>query len=312
MALNDSTSRLSRRLDGLLFFPVTAFDPGGGVDLDAFRQHLKARVARGPAAVFACCGTGEFFSLGIEEYAACVRVAVEEAAGRIPVVAGVGYGTALATRFAQEAAAAGADGLLVMPPYLVEGSQAGLREHYRRVADATDLEVIIYQRDNAVFTTETVVELAGHERIVGFKDGRGDLDLMRRIVGAVRERHGAGALLYFNGMPTAEMTAQAYRAVGVPGYSSAVFSFAPDLAMGFYDAYRAGDEATVDRLLDGFWRPYVELRQKGTGYAVSLVKAGVRLEGTEVGPVRPPLSEPDPGHVRALAELIAAGRELLA
>jgi 5-dehydro-4-deoxyglucarate dehydratase len=312
MALNDSTSRLSRRLDGLLFFPVTAFDPGGGVNRDAYRKHLSTRIARGPAAVFACCGTGEFFSLGIEEYAACVRVAVQEAAGRIPVIAGVGYGTALATRYAEEAAAAGADGLLVMPPYLVEGSQAGLREHYRRVADATDLEVIIYQRDNAVFTTETVAELAGHERIVGFKDGRGDLDLMRRIVGAVRERHGADALLYFNGMPTAEMTAQAYRAVGVPGYSSAVFCFAPDLAMAFHDAYRAGDEATVNRLLDGFWRPYVELRLSGPGYAVSLVKAGVRLDGFEVGPVRPPLSEPDPAHVRRLAELIAAGRELLA
>jgi 5-dehydro-4-deoxyglucarate dehydratase len=311
MALNDSTSRLARRLDGLLFFPVTAFDQGGGVDLDVYRQHLKTRIAAGPAAVFACCGTGEFFSLGVEEYAACIRVAVEEAAGRIPVVAGVGYGAALATRFAQEAAAAGADGLLVMPPYLVEGSQAGLREHYRQVAGATDLEMIIYQRDNAVFTTETVAVLAGHPRIVGFKDGRGDLDLMRRIVGAVRERHGAGALLYFNGMPTAEMSAQAYRAVGVPGYSSAVFCFAPDLALAFYRAFRAGDEATVDRLLDGFWRPYVELRQKGSGYAVSLVKAGVRLDGTDVGPVRPPLSEPDPSHVRALAELVAAGRELI-
>ena len=311
MALNDSTSRLARRLDGLLFFPVTAFDRGGGVDLDVYRRHLKTRIAAGPAAVFACCGTGEFFSLGVEEYAACVRAAVEEAAGRIPVVAGVGYGAALATRFAQEAAAAGADGLLVMPPYLVEGSQAGLREHYRQVADATDLEVIIYQRDNALFTTETVAVLAGHPGIVGFKDGRGDLDLMRRIVGAVRERHGADALLYFNGMPTAEMSAQAYRAVGVPGYSSAVFCFAPDLAMAFYRAFRAGDEATVDRLLDGFWRPYVELRQKGSGYAVSLVKAGVRLDGTDVGPVRPPLSEPEPAHLRALAELVAAGRELI-
>lgn len=311
MALNDSTSRLARRLDGLLFFPVTAFDQAGGVDLDVYREHLKTRIAAGPAAVFACCGTGEFFSLGIEEYAACVRVAVEEAAGRIPVVAGVGYGAALATLFAQEAAAAGADGLLVMPPYLVEGSQAGLREHYRQVADAADLEVIIYQRDNAVFTTETVVELASHPRIVGFKDGRGDLDLMRRIVGAVRERHGAKAMLYFNGMPTAEMSAQAYRAVGVPGYSSAVFCFAPDLAMAFYRAFRTGDEATVDRLLDGFWRPYVELRQKGSGYAVSLVKAGVRLDGTDVGPVRPPLSEPDPAHVGRLTELVAAGRELI-
>ncbi len=307
---------LARRLDGLLFFPVTAFDPGGGVELDAYRQHLKARLAGlsagEPAAVFACCGTGEFFSLGLDEYAACVRVAVEEAAGRVPVVAGVGYGVALAAEFAAAAAEAGADGLLVMPPYLVEGGQAGLLEHYRQVADRSALDVIVYQRDNAVFTSTTVAELAGHPRVVGFKDGRGDLDLMRRIVGAVRERHGEDALLYLNGMPTAEMSAPAYRAVGVTGYSSAVFCFAPDLALAFYRAYRAGDQATVDRLLDGFWRPYVELRQLGAGYAVSLVKAGVRLEGLDVGPVRPPLSEPDPAHVRRLAELIAAGRELIA
>jgi 5-dehydro-4-deoxyglucarate dehydratase len=311
MTLNHSTSRLAGRFDGLLFFPVTAFDGRGGVDLKAYRQHLKARIAAGPAAIFACCGTGEFWSLGVEEYAACVRVAVEEAAGRLPVVAGVGYGAALAARFSRAAEDAGADGLLVMPPYLVNGTLTGLSEHYRQIADATRLEVIVYQRDNAVFTAEAVAELAAHSRIVGFKDGRGDLDLMRRIVGTVRKHHGDGALLYFNGMPTAEMSAQAYRAVGVAGYSSAVFCFAPDIAMAFYQAYRDGDESTVDRLLDGFWVPYVRLRQKGTGYAVSLVKAGVRLDGHEVGPVRPPLSEPLPSHVDELAGLIEQGRSLL-
>src|SRR5256885_1513102 len=222
MALNASTSRLARRLDGLLFFPVTAFDAGGGVDLDAYRQHLKARIAAGPAAVFACCGTGEFFSLGVEEYEACVRVAVEEAGGKLPVIAGVGYGAGVAVQFTRAAEAAGGDRLLAMPPYLVKGTSAGLSEHYRQVADATSLEVIVYQRDNAVFTSDAVADLAGHPGIVGFKDGRGDLDLMRRIVGTVRQRHGEGALLYFNGMPTAEMSAQAYRAVGVAGYSSAV------------------------------------------------------------------------------------------
>jgi 5-dehydro-4-deoxyglucarate dehydratase len=312
MTIDDSTPRLAGRLDGLLFFPVTAFSRDGGADFDAYRQHLRSRLAHDPGAVFACCGTGEFFSLGLDEYAEYVRIAVEEAAGRVPVVAGAGYGAALATRFGAAAAEAGADGLLLMPPYLVEGSQAGLYRHYRQVADAVDLDVIVYQRDNAVFTPETVADLAAHPRVVGFKDGRGDLDLMRRIVGAVRERHGEGALMYFNGMPTAEMTAQAYRAVGVPGYSSAVFCFAPDLATAFYRAYRGGDEATVDRLLDGFWRPYVRLRQQGIGYAVSLVKAGVRLDGLDAGPVRPPLSQPDPEHVRQLADLIVKGRELTA
>ncbi|MEN3306478.1 MAG: 5-dehydro-4-deoxyglucarate dehydratase, partial [Micromonosporaceae bacterium] len=120
------------------------------------------------------------------------------------------------------------------------------------------------------------------------------------------------ALVYFNGMPTAEMSAQPYRAVGVTGYSSAVFCFAPDIAAEFYRAYRAGDETGVDALLDGFFRPYVQLRLSGTGYAVSLVKAGVRLEGLDVGRVRPPLSEPEPAHVARLAQLIAAGRRVLA
>ncbi len=315
--MTEPATSLAQRMDGLLFFPVTPFGPGGEVDLDAYRRHLKARLAPGPAAsapaaVFACCGTGEFFSLGLAEYAACVRVAVEEAAGRVPVVAGTGYAAPLATQFGDAAAEAGADGLLVMPPYLVEGDQAGLLAHYRQVADRSRLDLIVYQRDNAVFSCDTVAELAAHPRIVGFKDGRGDLDLMRRIVGTVRARHGDGALMYFNGMPTAEMTQLAYRAAGVPHYSSAVFCFAPDLAMAFYRAYRAGDEATTDRLLDGFFRPYVELRQKRSGYAVSLVKAGVRLEGLDVGPVRPPLAEPDPAHVEQLARLITAGRELIA
>ncbi|HKT01578.1 MAG TPA: 5-dehydro-4-deoxyglucarate dehydratase [Rugosimonospora sp.] len=305
-------TNIAQRLDGLLFFPVTAFDGRGGVDLDVYRQHLKARLAAGPGAIFACCGTGEFFTLGLDEYAACVRVAVEEAAGTVPVVAGTGYGAPLALQFAAAAAEAGADELLVMPPYLVDGGQAGLRDHYLQLAGASPLDLIVYQRDNAIFEPDTVAELATHPRIVGFKDGHGNLDLMRRIVGAVRERHGADRLVYFNGMPTAEMSAPPYRSVGVTGYSSAVFCFAPDIAMEFYRAYRAGDDTGADALLDGFFRPYVQLRLAGKGYAVSLVKAGVRLEGLDVGPVRAPLSEPALEHVDRLRELIAAGRRLLA
>jgi 5-dehydro-4-deoxyglucarate dehydratase len=306
-----SGTRLADRMDGLLFFPVTPFRRDGAVDLDAYRQHLRARLAAGPAAIFACCGTGEYFSLGLAEYAEAVRVAVQEAAGTVPVIAGVGYGAELAASFADAAAEAGADGVLAMPPYLADGGPAGLLAHYRRLADRSRLDVIIYQRDHAVFTPPVVAELAGHPRIVGFKDGRGDLDLMRRIVGAVRDRHGADALMYFNGLPTAEMTQLAYRSAGVVHYSSAVFCFAPDLATAFHKAYRAGDDAAAERLLDGFFRPYVELRNQGKGYAVALVKAGVRLEGLDVGPVRPPLCEPDPAHVARLADLIKAGRELV-
>ena len=291
--------------DGLLYFPVTAFDREGRIDLAAYRAHLRERLPAGAAAVFACCGTGEFFSLDLEEYAGCVAVAVEEAAGRMPVFAGTGYGLALARRFAEAAERAGADGLLALPPYLADGGPDGLRAHYTGLARATGLDVILYQRDQAVFTPDVVADLAEEPNIVGFKDGRGDLELMQRIIGA------APGLTYFNGMPTAEMSALPYRSIGVTEYSSAVYAFAPDIAMAFHTAYRTGDDELVVRLLHGFYRPLVELRGRGRGYAVALVKAGVRLEGRDVGPVRPPLAEPAAEHVERLAEIVAAGRKLL-
>ncbi|WP_461087119.1 5-dehydro-4-deoxyglucarate dehydratase [Streptomyces deserti] len=295
---------------GPLFFPVTAYGPDGSVDLETYRTHVRRGVEAGAAAVFACCGTGEFHALAPEEFEACVRAAVEATEGRVPVVAGAGYGTALAVRYARLAEAAGADGLLAMPPYLVVAAQEGLLRHYREVAAATSLPVIVYQRDNAVFTPETAVELARTERIIGLKDGLGDLDLMQRVVSAVRTEV-PGDFLYFNGLPTAEQTQLAYRAIGITLYSSAVFCFAPEIAVAFYEALGADDEATVRRLLDGFYRPFVELRAQGRGYAVSLVKAGVRLRGLDVGEVRPPLHEPTEDHVKQLAQVIERGYALL-
>lgn len=295
---------------GPLFFPVTAYGPDGSVDLDTYRTHVRRGVEAGAAAVFACCGTGEFHALTPEEFEACVRAAVEATEGRVPVVAGAGYGTALAVRYARLAEAAGADGLLAMPPYLVVAGQEGLLRHYREVAAATALPVIVYQRDNAVFTPETVVALARTEGIIGLKDGLGDLDLMQRVISAVRTE-AAGDFLYFNGLPTAEQTQLAYRALGVTLYSSAVFCFAPEIALAFHEALRTGDDATAGKLLDGFYRPFVDLRAQGRGYAVALVKAGVRLRGLDVGEVRPPLHEPAGDHVKQLAEVIERGYALL-
>ncbi|GEC04274.1 putative 5-dehydro-4-deoxyglucarate dehydratase 1 [Streptomyces spinoverrucosus] len=295
---------------GPLFFPVTAYRPDGSLHLDAYRAHVRRGVDAGAAAVFACCGTGEFHALTPEEFEACVRAAVEEAAGRVPVVAGAGYGTALAVRYARLAERAGADGLLAMPPYLVLAGQEGLLRHYRELASATALPVIVYQRDNAIFTPETVVDLARTDGIIGLKDGLGDLDLMQRIVSAVRTEV-PGDFLYFNGLPTAEQTQLAYHAIGVPLYSSAVFCFAPEIALAFHAALNSGDDRTVRRLLDGFYRPFVELRAQGRGYAVALVKAGVRLRGLDVGEVRPPLHEPSEDHVKQLAQVIERGYALL-
>ena len=302
---------LAERLDGLLFFPVTAFGPNGDVDEETFRVHVRRGIDHGAAAVFACCGTGEYHALTPEEFRVCVAAAVTEAAGQVPVIAGVGYGTALATHFAALAEEAGADGLLAMPPYLVLPDQRGLVRHYTALVEATRLPVVLYQRDNAVLTPRTVVELARHPRVIGLKDGVGDLDLLQRTVSAVRTELPDRDFLFFNGLPTAELTAPAYHGLGVRLYSSAVFAFLPEVALAFRAALVAGDDARVRRLLDGFYRPLVELRNEGRGYAVSLVKAGVRLRGLDVGEVRPPLAEPTPRHLARLAELIDRGLALV-
>ncbi|MFD3487886.1 5-dehydro-4-deoxyglucarate dehydratase [Streptomyces sp. NPDC058665] len=309
-----TSAPLAARLDrvaGPLFFPVTAYGPDGAVDLNAFRAHIRRGVDAGCAAVFACCGTGEFHALTPEEFGECVRVAVEETAGAVPVVAAAGYGTSIALRYAEIAEAAGADGLLAMPPYLVMADQEGLLRHYSALAAATGLETIVYQRDNAVFTPETVVELAKVDGIIGLKDGHGDLDLMQRILSAVRTDRPDTDFLYFNGLPTAELTGLAYRGIGITLYSSAAFAFAPEIALAFHRALTSGDDTTVNSLIDGFYRPLVELRSKGRGYAVSLVKAGVRLRGHDVGEVRTPLSEPRPAHIKELTEIIERGYGLL-
>lgn len=303
-----------RRLDGLLFFPVTAFDADGRFEPGAYRAHVEARLAEGPGAVFAACGTGEFPALAPAEYERCVATAVaaaRAAARRVPVVGGCGYGTSLALEYARAAESAGADGLLVLPPYGADGGQDGLLRHYTTLAESTSLDLILYQRDTTVFAPGTVAELAQVPNIVGFKDGRGDLDLMLRVVSAVRVA-GETEFLFFNGMPTAEMTQLAYRAVGVPLYSSAVFCFAPDLALAFHAALEKGDRKAVDTLIDVFFRPYVELRHKRPGYAVSLVKAATRAVGHEVGPVRAPLTEPAPEHLEELLALVERARAALA
>ncbi|WP_102144564.1 5-dehydro-4-deoxyglucarate dehydratase [Mycobacterium hubeiense] len=296
--------------DGVLFFPVTPFTEAGDVDVDLLARHVSGGVDAGAGGVFIACGTGEFHALELQEFGSIVRTAVEAVASRVPVYAGTGGSVAQAKLFAKAAQDAGADGLLLLPPYLVEVPQAGLVAYTRDVAAATDLPVIVYNRNNARYTEESAVAVSNIPNVVGFKDGTGDLDQVARIVRAVSDAD--KDFLFFNGMPTAETTQQAYRAIGVPLYSSATFAFAPDLALAFYNALEAGNDALVNALLREFFHPLVRLRDTVPGYAVSLVKAGVALEGIPAGSVRPPLVMPTDDDIAELRRIIAAGRAVLA
>lgn len=297
-------------LHGVLFFPVTPFAADGEVNAVALAEHIERGVAAGAGGVFVACGTGEFHALECGEYELAVRTAVEVTRGRVPVFAGCGGALAQARQFAAAARRAGADGLLLLPPYLVTCPPEGIADYVEQVASSTPLSVIVYQRNNAVFTPQTAVRVARLPNVVGFKDGLGNLDAMQRIVLAVRAAIGAKPFQFFNGLPTAEMTQQAYRAIGVSLYSSAVFCFAPEIANAFYRAVENGDRARAEALLANFYVPLVELRDKVPGYAVSLVKAATRLSGIDTGTVRAPLVEAKPEHVAELERIVAAGRAL--
>jgi len=296
--------------DRVLFFPVTAFDAAGRVDAELVEQHVAERVAFEPGAVFAACGTGEYHALSIDEYSTVVEASVRGTAGRVPVLSGVGGPLGHALASAREAQRLGADGLLVMPPYLVQGPQAGLIAYVEAIAAATELPLIVYHRGNAQFTPASIEKVLRIPQVVGIKDGAGDLAVAQRFVRAAADCD--RDILFFNGLLTAEMTQAAYTAIGVPMYSSAVFAMAPDIAVAFFTAHRAGDAETQARLLDGFYSPLIDLRDETPGFAVSLIKAGVRLGGLPVGSVRAPLIDPTDEQTVRLEALLATGRELVA
>ncbi|WP_326584830.1 5-dehydro-4-deoxyglucarate dehydratase [Streptomyces sp. NBC_00481] len=299
------------KFQGVLFFPVTPFAPDGSLDEERLAQHIEAGVAAGAGGVFVACGTGEFHALTSEEIERAARVAVATTAGRVPVLAAAGGPPPVARDQAARLERAGADGILLLPPYLVSAPQQGLVRYVAEVTAATGLPVIFYQRGTARLTADTAAEIAALPRVVGLKDGIGDIERMHRIVRAVRAVPGTEGFQFFNGLPTAEMTAPAYQGIGVGLYSSAVFAFAPEIALAFHRALAEGDETLVATLLDEFYGPLVELRDEVPGYAVALVKAGVTLRGLDVGGVRAPLIDPAPEHLARLAKLIDHGLEVV-
>ncbi len=285
---------------GLLSFPVTHFDADLSFDEAGYRKHLAWLSEHPVAGLFAAGGTGEGFSLTFDETDRVVRAAVEEVAGSVPVLAPATGNTLNAVAQAKAAEAAGADGLLLMPPYLTEAGQKGLVEHVSRICEATDLGVVVYSRANAVLQADAVAELADRNpTLVGFKDGVGNIEQMTRTYARVGDR-----LMYVGGLPTAETFALPLLQLGVSTYSSALFNFVPQWAIEFYDAVRAQDRDEVYRRLNEFVIPYLDIRDRTSGYAVSIVKAGLAAIDRPAGPVRPPLTDLAEAEVDELRALV--------
>jgi 5-dehydro-4-deoxyglucarate dehydratase len=285
---------------GLLSFPLTDFDAQGDFDRQSYIARLEWLAPYGATALFAAGGTGEFFSLTGEEYPGIIQTAVDTCRGKVPIIAGAGGPTRFAIQCAQAAEKAGAHGILLLPHYLTEAGQEGLAAHVEAVCKSVKFGVIVYNRGACRLLPNTLAGLAERNtNLIGFKDGIGDIELMSSIYQKMGDRFS-----YLGGLPTAEVYAAAYKALGTPVYSSAVFNFIPKTAMEFYRAVAGDDMATQHRLLKNFFMPYLDIRNKGQGYAVSIVKAGAKLVGHGAGPVRAPLTDLKPDEMDQLDALI--------
>lgn len=282
----DPKDMQSRIRDGLLSFPVTPFDDADEFAPAVFGKHLEWLSEHPVAGLIVAGGTGEMFSLAPSEIVEIARTAKTVTPDQ-PVIAGCGYGTRMACDLAREIEAVGGDGILLLPHYLTEAPAEGIAARIRAVCHATKMAVIVYNRGQSRVTPDMIEALCAEcPNLIGFKDGTGDIDTVRRVTLRMGDR-----LSYIGGMPTHELFAQAYRGAGMPTYSSAVFNFVPGTAVEFHRAFVSGEDATCERLLSDFYYPFAAIRDRKTGYAVSAIKAGVRLRGIPAGRMRAPLTD---------------------
>lgn len=257
----------------------------GELNLPAFEHNVKFLIENGLSSIFVGCGSGEFHSLDHSEYRVMIEAAVSTADGRVPVYAGVGGNIRCALALAATAERSGAEGYLILPPYLIDAEQDGLYEYISAIARSTPLSAIVYQRDNGVLNLQTLQRLLSHPQIVGFKDGLGNMDLNIELTQTIGDR-----LEWLNGMPMAEVTMPAYVSLGFRSYSSAISNFIPHISALFYQALFNQNQELLQDLYRTVLLPINRIRRRKKGYAISLIKAGMEIVGLPVGlAVRPPL-----------------------
>ncbi|TWK31800.1 putative 5-dehydro-4-deoxyglucarate dehydratase [Bacillus licheniformis] len=293
-------SQLRKAPEGILGFPVAPFNREGKLEEEALYENIRFLLDEGLEAVFIACGSGEFQSLSTKEYEQMVEIAVSAADGKVPVYTGVGGNLSTALEWARISEEKGADGYLILPPYLIHGEQEGLYQYTKTIIESTDLNAIIYQRDNAVLTLEQIQRLTDLEQLVGLKDGIGDMALNISLSYTIGDRLG-----WLNGMPMAEVTMPAYAPIGFTSYSSAISNYIPHISRMFYEALLNGNDRLVKEIYEQVIIPINEIRKLRKGYAVSLIKAGMEIMGLHVkNTARPPIVPVEKEHCRQLENIL--------
>lgn len=290
---------LRSRLEGAMAFPVTPFAENLALDSEGFRRNLRAMLQHPLAAIVVAGGTGELYSLSPGEHLALVRAAVEEAAGRIPIIAGTGYNVPLGVELARQAAAAGASGILAFPPYYPSADDEGLQAYYRALAGATPLGLLVYSRDWFHPGAPFVARLAEIPTLVAWKDGQGDIRRLQMLRDRVGDR-----LCWVGG--AGDDMVPAYYAIGLRAFTSSIANVAPAIAVQLHQLASAGDSLGLTRLMDSLVVPLYALRARRRGYEVTVMKELMNRMGLAGGVVRPPLPRLAPEDAAHLEWLVGA------
>lgn len=282
-------------IKGSIVAIVSPMHEDGSLDLDAYRRLIDWHVQEGTAAIVAVGTTGESPTVDVDEHVELIRVAVEQSAGRVPVIAGSGANaTAEAIELTRRAREVGADASLQVVPYYNRPTQEGLYRHFRAVAESGGLPVILYNvpgRTVADLSNDTVVRLSEVPGIVGLKDATGDLPRVTDLLSRLPE----GFALYSGN----DDTALAFMLLGGAGVISVTANVAPGPMARMCAAALAGDLATARaldrRLLPLHLKLFVEANPIPVKWALAQagrIPAGLRLPLT-------PLAEPLHETVRA-------------
>lgn len=288
---------LRNKLSGVIAFPVTPFKDDLSLDLPGLHVNLNKLLEYPVSAIVAAGATGEMYSLTPAEYLRVIELTALAVEDRVPVIAGVGFGQRLGIEMAQAAEKAGADGLLVFPPYYQQADDEGLFEYYRSIAKATRLGMMVYSRDWARFTPAMVERLTSLTNLVAWKDGHGDVRQLQSLMHRVGER-----LVWIGG--AGDDMVGVYYSTGIRAFTSSIASIAPALSLKLHELAAANDTEALAELLETCVIPLYELRSRRRGYEVSAMKAMMDMIGLNGGPVRPPLVNVSPRELDELRTIL--------
>ncbi len=288
---------MSLVLEGTIGFPVTPWNNDLELDESALVSQADRLARSGLESLTFCGSNGELHALTLEEYQRIVDLATDTVGDRSCVIFGVGQSWVAARRQAQMAGRSGAQAVLCVAPYSGDSNDPGLADYYRAVADATEIEVILYQTKwSGVLPLKLLERLAEVENIRMVKDENGNIPHYLNV-----RRHFGERFEWINGM--AEPYVPVYWNLGVETFTSGLACFMPHVPLEIRRLARAGDFVAVNRILDRLVLPMYELRNRRPGYKVSMIKAGMELAGMPAGGVRPPLipmAQDDHEDLRAL------------